>query len=493
MLFFIVGIPCAQASGPAGLYSIAKRFYLTFGLLFSKADTVYDSPSGLLLIEANPRIGKIAMKKLTVIFVTAGLILLNTSPLWAGGIDSKTNWSAEYIRTLNRNAATDGADIAAYNPAGIIKMENGLYGNFSVQYIDKKYTHAINSTDYNSHEPSFVPSFFAIYKQDRYAIFGGFTITGGGGYVDYANGNYTTMVGGALLNSNLLFPTFGVVAPINEQRIEAESFYYGYTIGAAYKINEIFSVSLGVRFSDAHREAQAHVIMGQTGAMPADNTHYLDYEEDADGWCGIASVNISPSKELNIGMRYESRTKLDFHQTVNQDENNFNAALKMGPSLGVNHGADVRRDLPPLLAMGISYQWTPKIRVESNLTFYLNKSAGWEDTAPTARDPGDVKNGYDFGVMVAYAFNEKLKGSLGYLFTETGIEAANMLPESPELDAQTIGGGIAYMALPGMTLNFSIGNAFYQNASFVSNYTGGSVEYDKNNFFFAFGVEYKFF
>jgi len=431
------------------------------------------------------------MKKLFVFLAAVGLILYGASSLWAGGIDNKTNWSAEYIRTLNRNAATDGADIAAYNPAGIMKMENGFYGNFSVQYIDKKYTNTVG-TDKESQEPSFVPGVFAIYKQDRYALFGAFTITGGGGYVDYSNGNYTTAVGGALLNQLFLSPTFGIVAPIIGQRMEAESFYHGYTIGAAYKINEIFSISLGVRLSDAYREAQAHAIMGQTGAMPFDNTHYLDYEEEADGWCGIVGVNISPSKELNIGMRYESRTKLDFHQTVNQDQNNISPLVKMAPALGVNDGADVRRDLPPLLGMGVSYQWTPKIRVESNLTFYLNKDAGWTDTSPTARDPGDVTNGYDFGVMIEYAFNEKLKGSLGYLYTETGIEAANMLAESPELDAQTIGGGIAYMAMPGLTLNCSIGNAFYKNASFTSPYTG-VVEYDKNNFFFGLGVEYKFF
>ena len=47
----------------------------------------------------------------------------------AGGVDNKTNWSAEYIRTLNRNAATDYADIAAYNPAGTVKLDEGFIIN----------------------------------------------------------------------------------------------------------------------------------------------------------------------------------------------------------------------------------------------------------------------------------------------------------------------------------------------------------------------------
>jgi hypothetical protein len=55
------------------------------------------------------------------VLTCAGGLLLSfvcVSAVYAGAIDNKTNWSAEYIRTLNRNAATDYADIAAYNPAG---------------------------------------------------------------------------------------------------------------------------------------------------------------------------------------------------------------------------------------------------------------------------------------------------------------------------------------------------------------------------------------
>ena len=47
------------------------------------------------------------------------------STLWASGIDNKTNWSVDYLRSLNRNAATDYADIVAYNPAGKTLMDDG--------------------------------------------------------------------------------------------------------------------------------------------------------------------------------------------------------------------------------------------------------------------------------------------------------------------------------------------------------------------------------
>ena len=426
------------------------------------------------------------MKKLLVFLCVAGLIAGSASPLFAGGIDNKTNWSAEYIRTLNRNAATDSADIVAYNPAGVMKMEDGLIGNLSVQYIDKKYNNKVGGTDLESHEPSYLPGFFLLYKKDRYAGFFSFTIPGGGGYVDYSQGNYTTQYAAALINAGV-YGNLGINGP---QHFEAESFYYGYTFGGAFEINKMFSVSLAARYIDAHREAQGYVIMNQ--GIAGESTHNADYEEDADGWGGIIGLNIAPTDELNIGMRYETRTDLDFDQQVNQDVNSLVPGLRLLPYLGVNNGASVSRNLPAIYALGISYKFSPKIRVETNLTYYFNNSAGWDDTVPTPRDPSDVDDGYDLGLAIEYTFTNQLKGSLGYLHTDTGIDAKNMLPESPELNADTIGAGAAYEVIPGMILNFAIGNSFYQSDSFMSS-IGSEIEYEKNNFFIALGAQYKFF
>jgi len=426
------------------------------------------------------------MKKLFVFLCVAGLIAASASPLFAGGIDNKTNWSAEYIRTLNRNAATDSADIVSYNPAGVMKMEDGLFGNLSVQYINKDYTNKVDGTDLDSTEPSWLPGLFALYKQDKWAGFFAFTIPGGGGYVDYKNGNYTTVEAATLV----AFKTSGLYSVPGSQHIEAESYYYGFTLGGAYEINDVFSVSLGARYIDANRESKGSLTNYPAGGIvppgyPSAFNGAVDYEEEADGWGGIIGLNISPSNELNIGMRYESVTKLDFEQKVNQDTNNLDPTFKILPNLGVNDGASVRRDLPAIFALGLSYKFTPKIRVETNLTYYFNEDANWNG------DEDVVDNGYDLGIAFEYTFNEKLKGSLGYLHTDTGIEAKDMQPLSPELNANTIGAGVAYEAIPGMILNFSLGNAFYEDDSFVDA-LGRTVEYQKNNVFLAFGIQYKF-
>ncbi|MGB8720078.1 MAG: hypothetical protein WCD46_12275, partial [Desulfobacterales bacterium] len=109
-------------------------------------------------------------------------LLLAAGPAAAGGIINKQNQSADYFRTLNRNAATDYADIASYNPAGIMQMANGLYGKLDVMYISKDYSNDVPGFGtLDQDEPSIVPGLFTIYKQDKWAGFFAFTVPAGGG------------------------------------------------------------------------------------------------------------------------------------------------------------------------------------------------------------------------------------------------------------------------------------------------------------------------
>ncbi len=430
------------------------------------------------------------MKKLFVFLCVAGLIAASASPLFAGGIDNKTNWSAEYIRTLNRNAATDSADIVMYNPAGVMKMGDGFYGNLSVQYILKDYTNNINGQDFDSDEPSFIPGLFLLYKQDRWAGFFGLSNVVGGGKVTFEKGDATTSALGlgVLYGANALLAAASVPSDywysgLSNQNLEAEQIGLGYTIGGSFKINDMFSVSLGAMYVDTQKEAKGSVTVTAANPFPPYNNDIpavVDYEEDADGWGGVIGVNISPTDQWNIGIRYNTKVNLDFDQTVNQD------SLGILPALGITNGGESTRDLPAILALGVSYKLNDKIRLETNLTYYFNEDADWMGAEDF------VDNGYDLGLALEYTFTPTLKGSIGYLHTDTGMDAEYMLPEAPQLNADTIGAGVAYEAIPGMMLNVSFGNAFYTSDSFVESTTGTTIEYQKNNFFMAFGIQYKF-
>jgi long-chain fatty acid transport protein len=420
------------------------------------------------------------MKKMLTFLILSGIILLSTSSVLAGGIINKQNFSAEYLRSFSRNAATDAADVVVYNPAGVMKMEDGAYVNFGIFHAFKTYTNTIGGQEYESDAPSTIPGLFAVYKQAKWAGFAAFTIPAGGGTVEYEDGNATSFaIGqGYIAGANAQLAAMGVPSAfwynsITDQSVKADSFTYGYTFGGAYEVNDSVSISLGLRYLDAQKEAKgsATISAPDNPLGITDRTAEIDYEETADGWGGFVGINIVPAEKWNIGIRYETKTKLDFETKVNKD------------TLGIlTDGAKEREDLPGLLGLGASYIVNPKVKLDASLTYYLEEDASWEDER--LKDAG---NSYDLALALTYTFNPKLKGSLGYMYTDTDIDPDDMLPEAPELDAQTVCAGAMYEAIPRLNLNFALMHTFYKEET-----TSTGVELDKSITGIGFGIQYKF-
>ena len=404
------------------------------------------------------------MKNVVTFLFVIGSIFSITSVLFAGGIDNKHNYSTEYIRTLNRNAATDSADAVVYNPAGVVKMKDGLYVNLSAQEALKDYWHTISGIDYESDTPSFIPGLFGLYKQDKWAAFAAFTIPAGGGKVEYDQGSATTVA----IGKGIIAGSGGFYSNIRNQCLKADSIYFGYTFGGAYAINDMVSVSLGARYIDSQKEAKGSVTVA--GLAP-DLTAQVDYEQTASGWGGIVGINLVPNKEFNIGIRYETSTNLDFETKVKRDD------------IGIlTNGAKERRDLPALLGLGAAYNISPNVKVEANFTYYINEKANWNG------DEDKVDNSYDLGMALEYIFSPRLKGSFGYMYTKAGINPDDMTPEAPELDAHSIGGGFCYEATPDLNLNFGIMRAFY-----CEDTTSTGMSLNKKVLIISAGIQYKFF
>ena len=412
------------------------------------------------------------MKKLFVFLCVTGLIAASASPLFAGGIENKHNWSAEWVRTLNRNAATDSADAVSYNPAGVMKMDNGFYVNIAGQYALKDYSNTFLGIKYETDEPDFVPSLFALYKQDKWAAYGAVTIVVAGGKIDYDKGDTTTFG----LAQQILAAT--ALDTLLSHRIEGEAYSLGYTIGGAYKINDMFSVSLGARYVDAKREFEGGAVLGVAAAPGVFDTAFgVDYEETGHGWGGIIGVNVTPLEELNIGLRYETKTNIDYSTHVTQDDIGI-----------VTEGFQRERDLPALLGLGVSYKFTPKIRVEADLTYYFNEDANWTNNPITSADETKKDDGYDIGIACEYTFNPKWKASVGYMYTDVGLDPDNMSIETPELDAATVAGGVAFTPVPDWDINLGVLKTFYADAT-----TSTGIFYEKDVVIISLGIQHKFF
>ena len=428
-------------------------------------------------------------KKASVSIFTALVLLVGvfSQTALAGGIDNKQNWSARYIATGSRNAATDGVDIAAYNPAGIMFQQDGIGLGLDVHYIWKDYEQTYTKfpggpvVTADQDEPSIIPGLFATYKSGDWGVFGSITNNGGGGKVKYESGNsITNEIGAALfLQSN------GSILLSNE-KIEAESHYITYTVGGTYRFNEMFSVAAGIRYMDATKDVEAF----------ADSTSPLgavfgSYEEEADGWGWIASVNFKPRKDLLFAVRYESKVELEFDTTI-KDTTPLGAGVLA--QLGRTQGTKFDRDLPAVLGLGISWDALEKLNLNTSFTYYMEEDADWDRTEDL------VDNSWDLAVSATYRFLDNLRGSIGYMYTDVGIDAVNFgLTErmSPALDAHSFFCGLGYDFTEHITFDLGLMTNFYDDQTAPENIPalvggGQPVTYDKQNSALAMGLAFRF-
>jgi long-subunit fatty acid transport protein len=195
------------------------------------------------------------MKKL---FATAGLLMF-FGVVFAGGLLTNGNQSAQYIRMLSRNASTT-YDAVYFNPAGLMKMDNGFYVAihsqtlFQTKTITSGYPY-LNDSKYEGEVtvPVF-PTGFAIYKLDKVAFSLGFGPNSGGGSAEYGEGlpSFEKTISG-------LVPGLAGLAKLNQNvtnyktaiSFKGESIFWGIQGGASYKINDMFAVYGGARYVPA--------------------------------------------------------------------------------------------------------------------------------------------------------------------------------------------------------------------------------------------------
>jgi len=197
------------------------------------------------------------MKKLGVL--AALLLIVNFS--FSNGLLTNTNQSVQFIRMMSRNASL-GIDGVYYNPAGLIKLENGWHFSinsqtiFQTRTIDSKFP-LLNDGYYEGDVviPIF-PAAYAVYKKDKWALSFGFGPNAGGGSAEFKRGLPSfeipiSKVVPALSGLALIDPSFAVTGYEADLTLDGSSVYLGFQMSGTYEISEMLSVSAGVRYMPA--------------------------------------------------------------------------------------------------------------------------------------------------------------------------------------------------------------------------------------------------
>jgi long-chain fatty acid transport protein len=424
-------------------------------------------------------------KKFTSIL--AAVFLLSTGTLFAGNLDYLGNQSAIYLQTLNRNAATDGADIINYNPAGTAFLSEGLHLDLSNQFLFKMYEHTAKATYPGAGLPNtdetFKPEMFTPLLPNLYLSYNFGTlglgrlalnlqggVVAGGGTLDYGNGTAGSTFGLSAVGAQ---PSLTAITGINSQSFTAESIYYNVALGGAYSfLEDMMAVSLGARLVIPRRSFSME---GQYASGAGNIDVKAEYEYNALGVTPILGFDIRPIENLTIGLRWEFETFLKFKYEEKALTVTGPAGLtphvqggikQVLDTAGVADGKKVNMNLPHIIAAGVEYVVIPNLTLDLSGTVYLLPYADY----PKAKDYFGV--GFDVGLGAKWQVLEPLNLGLGFSYTESGTkekyfnESVLNASANPPLDSIAFGLGGTYSFSFGMDFNLGVLYCHYLPADY---------------------------
>jgi long-subunit fatty acid transport protein len=198
------------------------------------------------------------MKKFKLLLV----LIMFANFAFAGGLLTNYNQSAQYVRMMSRNASLE-IDGVFYNPAGLIKLENGWHFAFNSQTILQDKTiesdfPLLNDGYYKgtTKVPVF-PSFYGVYKKEKWAFSIGVGPTSGGGAAEFTRGLPAFEI--PISQTKTLLADLGVTGYDVDIYFKGSSVFWGIQLGATYEINDKLSVYGGVRYLPSKNVYQGHI------------------------------------------------------------------------------------------------------------------------------------------------------------------------------------------------------------------------------------------
>ena len=423
------------------------------------------------------------MKKIHALMV--GVMLTATvTTAHAGGILTSTNQSIDFLRNPARDAAI-GLDGVYSNPAGVAFMPEGFHLGFNWQYAHQ--TRTITSTSpyfalgrknngqttkvfEGTADAPFIPSLQAAYNKGDWSIQFNFSVPGGGGSCEFADGlgSFENVVGSI---ANQLKP-FGAQGYDMSGYMQGRQYYFGFQLGTAYKIYENLAVYGGLRvlYGTATYKAKISNIMVKTAGGYVDFSDYIlaitpaatnagygqmigqlqKYAEGVNLLCNQSSVGVAPVVgvdykvgNFNFAAKYEFKTQIRM-----KNESTVNEASEIEAVNKFKDGEHVNEDAPAQLSVGA--QWAPidEVRINAGWHHYFDKQAEWYANAQDKLS----HNSNEFLLGAEWDLNDRMTVSLGGQLTRYGLTDEYMNDMSFVVNSHSIGFGFSYKATDKISL-----------------------------------------
>ena len=494
------------------------------------------------------------MKKINALL--AGVMLTAaTTTATAGGILTNTNQSIDFLRNPARDAAI-GLDGVYSNPAGVAFLPEGFYLGINWQYAHQ--TRTIESTN-----PVFalgkkngglgvktfegvadapcIPSVQAAYNKGNWSVQFNFSGPGGGGKCEFADGlgSFESVVGSI---ANQLSP-LGATGYDMDGYMQGRQYYFGFQLGAAYKIQPNLSVYGGLRllYGTATYKAKISNIMVNTANGYIDFGSFLQgaettvdagisqvnagiaqyqaagvpvpealttklaqlegtkqslnalqkYSQGVNLLCNQSSVGVAPVigidwrvGKFNFAAKYEFKTQIHM-----LNESTVNEASEIPAVNKFRDGEKIDEDSPAQLAVGAMWNITDDVRLNLGYHHFFDKNVNWYNNTQDLLDGGT--NEYLGGLE--WDVTDKLTISGGTQFTRYQLTDQYMNDMSFVVNSYSLGFGFNYKASDKVTLKaayFQTNYEHYKRNDYPQ--AGVSDDFTRTNRVLGVGCELKF-
>ncbi len=442
-----------------------------------------------------------------------GLLALSGTTAMAGGLLTNSNQSVAFDRNFARDGAI-GIDGVYSNPAGVAFLEPGFHASFTSQTpfqerkvkstfagfakgVDHMGQDTLNYTG-KANAP-IAPSLQLAYNTDRWSFQFGFAITGGGGKCTFDDGlgSFESIV--SLLPTLLPSEFDGYDADIY---MKGRQYYFGGTLGAAYKVTDNLSVYGGMRTLYGYANYYGYVkniqlrVKGTDQMVDATDVFeqkakdaYVAYTEtpstataaayksaatlaaatqdvtlncDETGW-GVAPILGIDYKlgKWNFGAKYEFQTVM----WLKNKSANSASADNLSALSRYKDGKHVREDSPAMFTIGTQYEITPALRAMASYHLYFDKDA----TSPEHHEYALDGNSMEYLLGVEWDVTDRLLVSAGGQRTVYDFTDAYMNDMIFNVNSYSVGLGGAYKITKNVKLNLGYFMSFYGDYTKTTN------------------------
>ncbi len=233
-------------------------------------------------------------------------------------------------------------------------------------------------------------------------------------------------------------------------------------------------------------------------------------EQTGSGFAPFFSVNIAPSENFNIAVKYEMATKLELTNKTTKDlTTGFHNEDPTMPITRFPNGAKIRNDMPAMLSVGAEMR-NQLFSVNVGANYYFDKSADYGhfiDLTPenstdylVSLKNKDIIANNGLAVQAGAEINvtERLAASAGYSFANKGVNSLYQSDLTYGLTSHTFGGGGAFAFTENVKLNLGVSYTMYTDDSVkINHYLGGvnlmpTETYKKKSLIIGVGLDLSF-